>query len=153
MDARTLHALLPVAIAIGLAFSAYAAYESNTPSAQGSCTVNGFISCQKVDQSGFTTTLGIPDYWIGIGGFLALLAVDVPLLRTYKPVFLNVLVGLSVLGLLASIYFGYVELVQIQAFCLVCFGAYLSNVAVLGIALGLVRARRTDATSGAASVA
>jgi len=148
MDARTLHALLPVAIVVGLAFSAYAAYESNTPAAQGSCTVNGFISCQKVDQSGLTTTFGIADYWIGIGGFLALLAVDIPLLRTYKPVYLNALVVLSVLGVLVSLYLGYVELVQIRAVCLICLGSYLSNVVVLGVALALVRARGADAARG-----
>jgi len=142
MDARTLHAMLPIAIVIGLGFSLYSAYESVTPAAQGSCTVNGFFSCQKVDQSAFTTTFGIQDYWFGIIGFAAMLAVDVPLMRTYRRPWLLALAGLSTLGLLVSVYLAYVELVQIQALCLICTGAYLSNVVVWVIAIALVRQQR-----------
>ena len=145
MDARTLHAMVPIAIAVGLAFSAYAWYESVTPAAQGSCTVNGFFSCQKVDQSAFTTTLGVPDYLFGVGGFAAMLVVDVPLLRTYRRPWLLTLAGLSGIGLVLSIYLAWVELAEIRALCLICTGAYLSNVVVFALVATLVRQQRADA--------
>lgn len=144
MDARTLHAVLPVAIVVGLGLSIFAAYESIYPAAEAACNVNGFVSCGKVDQSAHTTTFGIQDYWIGIGGFLALLAVDIPLLRTYKPSLLYTLTGLSALGAAAAVYFGYVELVVIGALCLVCLGTYLANAVVLAAALLLVRQARRE---------
>ena len=153
VDARTLHALLPVAIVIGLAFSGYAAYETLYPAAQASCSVNGFFSCSKVDQSGLTSTFGIPDYAIGVAGFVALLALDVPLLLTYRRGWLYALFGLSTIGLVFSIYLAYVELAEIQALCLICTGAYLSNVVVWAIALGLVRESRSPGDSAASRTA
>ncbi len=144
MDARTLHAILPVAIVAGLALSAFAAYETIYPAAESACSVTSFVSCAKVDQSGLTTTFGIQDYWIGIIGFLVLLAVDIPLYRTYKPMWLYTLLGFSTLGVVAAIYLGYVELVLIGALCLICTGAYLANVVVFGVALALVRKNRRE---------
>lgn len=145
MDARTLHALLPVAILVGLGFSIFAAYETVYPAAEGACSVNAFVSCAKVDQSAYTTTFGIQDYWFGIAGFVLLLAIDVPLLRTYKPMWLNALLVVSGLGVLIAIYLAYVELVVIQALCIICTGAYLSNVVVFLVAVALFRQSRTEA--------
>ncbi len=149
MDARTLHALLPVAIVIGLAFSVFAAYETVYPAAESACSVNAFVSCAKVDQSGQTTTFGIQDYWIGLAGFIVLLAVDIPLFRTWKPTWLYVLFGFSTLGVVAAIYLAYVELVVIGALCLICTGAYLSNVVVFGAAVALLRQSRRERASAA----
>ncbi|HZY93022.1 MAG TPA: vitamin K epoxide reductase family protein [Thermoplasmata archaeon] len=151
MDARTLHALLPVAIIIGLGLSIFAGYETTHPAAEGACSFNGFVSCAKVDQSAHSSTFGVPDYWAGIAGFLVLLAVDVPLLRTYKPVWLYLVLGLSSLGLIAAVYFAYVELVVIGALCIICTGAYLSNVVVFAAALALYRVTRTESSGGARS--
>lgn len=159
MDARTLHALIPIAIVAGLILSGYAWYESTHPSAQGSCSVNSFVSCSKVDTSAHTTTFGIPDYWFGIAGFLALLVVDIPLARTYKPHWLYALFGLSTIGVVLALYLAYVELAIINALCLICTGAYLSNAVVWALALGLVWQHRRpvaadeDEESGGASAA
>jgi uncharacterized membrane protein len=150
MRAETVHALLLMGILVGLAFSVFAAYETTHPSAQGICSVNSWISCQKIDTSGQTTTLGIEDWLWGIGGFVVLLALDIPLYRTWKREWLLPVTALSALGAALSIWFGYVELVIIQGLCLVCLGAYLANVVVLGCAVYLMRlssAERRAATS------
>lgn len=144
MRAETVHSLLLMGILVGLAFSLFAAYETTHPSAQGVCSVNSFISCQKIDTSGHTTTLGIEDWLWGIGGFVVLLALDIPLYRTWKREWLLPVVALSAVGGLLSIWFGYVELVVIQGLCLVCLGAYLSNVVVFGCALYLMRLSASD---------
>jgi len=149
MDARTLHAIIPIAIVAGLALAGYAWYESAVPSAQSSCTVNGFVSCHKVDASGLTTTFGVQDYFIGIGGYLILLLIDIPLLRTYERTWLYLLIGFATLGVGFSLYFAYVELVQIGALCLVCFGSYAPNFLVWVLGLALLRESREPVSDDA----
>ncbi|HYK92912.1 MAG TPA: vitamin K epoxide reductase family protein [Thermoplasmata archaeon] len=148
MDARTLHAILPIAIIIGLGFSIFAAYETVYPAAEGACSLSGFVSCSKVDQSAHTTTFGVQDYWFGIAGFVLLLAVDIPLIRTYRTTWLYALLGLSTIGLVVAVYFAYLELVVIDALCIICTGAYLSNVVVFVVALALFRQSRSELGGG-----
>jgi uncharacterized membrane protein len=139
MKAETVHQLLLLGILVGLAFSIYAGLESVVPALRQSCSVNPTISCAKIDTSGHTTTFGIEDYNWGIGGFVVLLLLDIPLYRTWKPEWLRALTVLSGLGAALSVYFAYVEVVVIQGVCPICLGAYLSNVLVFGCALYLVR--------------
>jgi uncharacterized membrane protein len=145
MRSETLHAILPLAIVAGLAFSLFAAAESVDPALRGICSVSAFISCTKVDQSAYTKTLGIPDFAIGIAGFVVLFALDVQVYRLGRGRWLDALTGLSALGLVLSGYWGYLELGKIDALCIICFGAYLSNLATLAIALLL---RRPSSGSG-----
>jgi uncharacterized membrane protein len=142
--AENLHALVLVALVLGLGASAFAAYESTHPSATSVCSVNSYVSCAKVDQSGQTTTLGVPDWAIGIGGYVAMLALDIPLIRTWRRDLLNGLTLLSLGGVGVSVYFAYVELVRIAALCPVCWSAYLCNLAAFGALLALWVAGRSD---------
>jgi uncharacterized membrane protein len=139
MKAETVHQLLLLGILVGLAFAIYAALESTIPGLQGSCHVNSYISCGKIDNSGHTTTLGIQDYNWGIGGFVVMLLLDIPLYRTWRRDWLQVVTLVSGLGAVLSIYFAYLELFVIQGLCPVCLGAYLSNVAVFACAVYLLR--------------
>lgn len=139
MRAATVHALVLLGACAGLVAAVYAGYESTHPALQGSCTITAFFSCAAVDQSGYTTVLGIQDYWVGIGGFLLLLALDIPLYRTWKRPWLLAVTGVSLLGLGFAAYFAYVELALIHAFCLVCFASYVADAVVAAGALYLVR--------------
>ena len=145
MRSETLHAILPLAIVAGLALSLFAALETIYPSIQGYCSFSVFVSCAKVDQSAHTTTLGVQDYLWGIAGFVVLLALDVQVYRKGRGRWLDALTLLSAAGLALSAYLAWVELGVIGGFCLVCFGAYLSNAITLGIALWL---RRPSSGSG-----
>ena len=145
MRSETLHAILPLAIVAGLALSLFAAAESLDKALQGFCSVNGYVSCSKVDQSAYTTTFGIPDYLFGIGGFVVLFALDVQVFRLGRGRWLDALILVSALGVLFSVYFGYLELGVIKALCLVCFGTYLANVATFVTAILL---RRPSSGSG-----
>jgi uncharacterized membrane protein len=150
--AETVHQLLLLGIILGLAFSLYAGYESTHPAAQGTCTLNGYVSCAKIDTSGHTTTLGIEDWLWGAGGFVLLLLLDIPLYRTWKREWLLPLTALSTVGVLLSLYFAYLEFAVIQGLCIICLGAYLSNVLVFGCAAYLMRlgsAERKAAAAGA----
>jgi uncharacterized membrane protein len=139
MRSETLHAILPLAIVAGLAFSLFAAAESADPALQGICSVNSFISCHKVDVSNYTTTFGIPDYALGIAGFVLLFALDIPVYRLGRGRWLDALTVVSGLGFAFSLYLGYLELVKIGALCLVCFGAYLCNAGTFATAVLLRR--------------
>jgi len=145
MRSETLHAILPLAIIAGLGFSLYAAAETLDPALRSICSVSPFLSCGKVAESKFTTTLGIPDYLWGIGGFVVLFGLDVQVYRLGRGRWLDVLTGVSGLGVAFSAYFAWVELGEIGAFCLVCFASYLCNAAVLVTALWL---RRPSTGSG-----
>ena len=151
MRSETLHAILPLAIVAGLALSIFAAVESVDPALQGICSVNSFISCHKVDASNFTTTFGIPDYLIGIGGFVVMFALDVQVYRVGRGRWLDALTLFSALGLVFSVYFGYLELVKIGALCLVCFSSYFANVAVF-VTAALLR-RPSSGTGRSAGMA
>ncbi|MGC2289376.1 MAG: vitamin K epoxide reductase family protein [Thermoplasmata archaeon] len=145
MRSETLHAILPLAIVAGLAFSLFAAAESLDKSLQGICSVNAIISCHRVDASNYTTTLGIPDYLLGIVGFVVLFVLDVRVYRLGRGRWLDALAVVSAVGLVFSAYLGWLEVGKIGALCLICLGAYLSNAAVLIAALLL---RRPSSGSG-----
>ncbi len=143
MRAETLHALLLLALIVGLGASIFAYAESVDVSLQRDCSVNVFFSCSKVDQSGQTTTLGLPDYAWGIGGFLAMLALDIPLYVSWRASLLRALAALSGLGVLLSADLTYIELVRIDALCPVCLTAYLSNLLAFLLFVALLhRGRR-----------
>ncbi|MGI0131505.1 MAG: vitamin K epoxide reductase family protein [Thermoplasmata archaeon] len=144
MKAENLHALIPVALGAGLLLSIYAAYETVNPAAQSSCSFTAFFSCGKVVESGRTTTLGIADYWYGIGGFLAMIAVDVPLYRTWDRSWLKAFLALSTLGLILSVYLFALETFEIGAICPVCLGTYIANGIALAAAVVLWRNGRPD---------
>ena len=127
MRAESYHALIPVALGAGLLLSIYAGYETTHPALQGSCSFSALFSCAKVDQSAHTTTLGIPDYVIGIAGYVAMIVVDVFLYRSWHRSWLNAFLLLSGLGIAVSAYFAYVEAFEIGAFCPVCLSAYAAN--------------------------
>lgn len=146
VDARTLHRALLLAIVAGLAFSLYAAFEVLDPALQASCSVTPYFSCRAVDQSGYTHLGPLPDWSVGLGGFLLLLALDLPLLSSYDPRLLNGVVAVSAVGAVVALGLGYLELDVIRALCPICLGAYLSDAAVLLLALALVRLRRSLGT-------
>jgi len=153
MRAETLHALLLLSIIVGLGFAVFAYAESVDPALRSSCTVNPFFSCSKIDNSGMTTTLGIQDYAWGIGGFVILLALDIPLFRTWRRDLLTAIVGVSAIGVGLSLYLGYLELAVIQGLCPICLGAYLSDAVAFGSAFRLWWIGRKNAAAETAGPA
>ncbi|HEV2317920.1 MAG TPA: vitamin K epoxide reductase family protein [Thermoplasmata archaeon] len=143
MDARVLHRLLLLSLIVGLAFSSFATFETYYAPLRTSCTINAFFSCGAVDQSSHTTIGPVPDWAIGLGGFVAMLALDVPLIRSYDPRYLYGVLVLATVGLALAIGLGILEVTVIHALCPICLGAYLSDAGAFGVALGLVRMRRS----------
>lgn len=151
--AETAHALVLLALVAGLGLSVYAGYETVNPALQGSCSFTAYFSCAKIDTSGHTTTFGVEDYVWGIAGFVVMLALDIPLYRSWDRRLLEGLTVLSGLGAALSVYFAYVELAVIQGVCVICLGAYLANVVVLAFLLVLVRMGRRERAEASSRVA
>ncbi len=152
-DARVLHRLLFAFVVAGLALSLYATAETLDPALQSSCTVNAFLSCAAVQQSGLTSLGPVPDWAIGVGGFVLLLALDVILLRTYERRWLLAVLAVSAAGLVVAAVLAYIELALIHALCPVCLGTYVADLGVFLVAIGILRLRRNAPVSSGSSSA
>ena len=149
MRTQSVRGVVYLAGGLGLLVSIFAAVEYVEASLRGVCSINQFFSCAVVDESGKTTTLGIPDYLWGIGGYLALmivagLAERRP--RDVRPAYALTLLATGAVAL--SSYFIYVQLAEIHALCVVCASAEtLGGVLWLGsIALAIHTARDARAS-------
>ncbi len=139
---------------LGLLVALFAAAEFYTASLRSVCSINQFFSCATVDRSGRTSTLGIPDYLWGIGGFLALLVVAGLAERRPKEVRYAALLALlatAAVGL--SSYFIYVQLAEIHALCVVCASAETLGGIVWVMSLVLLVKTRRRALGGPPPVA
>lgn len=146
MRTRTLRTLVYVGGALGLIASGYAAAEVYVAGLSQACSVNGVVSCNVILDSGKTTTLGIPDYAFGVAGFVAILVLGILAeQRRRDSRWTYLLAGLTTAGVALSLYFLYVEVVEIGGICPVCVAAYLfGGLAWMG-AIGLVvKAYRRD---------
>jgi len=154
MQTRTVRTVVYLAAGLGLIVALFAAAEFFDASLRGICSLSTFFSCATVDQSGRTTTLFLPDYLWGIGGFLAILvaaglAERSPRSRPWA----FTLLGLTTAGVALSFYLMYVELALIGALCIVCASDYLLGAIAWVGAIALVGRTRTEPGPAAASAA
>lgn len=146
MRTSTVRTVIYLAGGLGLIVSVFTYFESLEASLQSLCTVNAFVSCTAVAKSGKTTLFGIPDSFIGIGGFILLLLVAaIAESRRRELLWPYLLLFLTTGGVALSLYFGYVELGEIHALCLACLTAYLFGFIAWGGTLELVRKVRAKA--------
>lgn len=144
MKTQSVRGVVYLSGGLGLLVAIFAAVEFFEASLRGVCSINQFFSCAVVDESGKTTTFGIPDYLWGIGGFVVLmivagLAERRP--RDVRPAYALTLLATGAVAL--SAYFIYVQLAEIHALCVVCASAEaLGGVLWLGsISLAIHTAR------------
>jgi uncharacterized membrane protein len=148
---RTVRSVIFLAGGIGLLVAIFAAAEFYTASLRSVCSISQFFSCATVDQSGKTTTLGLPDYLWGVGGFVAMLVVAgiaERLPRDVRPAYLLAL--LSTLAVALSGYFIYVQVAEIHALCVVCATAEGFGAIVWVASIELARKTRRKALGLAA---
>ncbi len=96
------------------------------------CTIGG---CESVLNSSYSEILGIP---VSLPGAIYYLIIAVSLfifLDTKKEIFLRVPVFLSVFGLLASLWFSFLQAFVIKAFCPYCAVSALTSFTVFGFAV------------------
>jgi len=150
MRTRTIRSVIYLAAGLGLITSIFTYLEAVEASLQKLCSVNAFVSCSAVANSGKTTLLGIPDSFIGIGGFvLILLVAAVAESRRRELLWPYLLLFVTTAGVALAAYFGYVEIAEIHALCPVCLTAYVFGVVAWGGAIALVLKVRAKARSRA----
>ncbi|HYA54178.1 MAG TPA: vitamin K epoxide reductase family protein [Thermoplasmata archaeon] len=151
MRTRDVRSLIYLAGALGLIVSIYTYIETVYSGLQKTCTVNAYVSCGAVANSGRTTTLGIPDSFIGVGGFVLILVLAaVAESRRRDLLWPNLLVLVTSAGVAFSLYFLYLEVGVIHALCPVCLTAWVFGwIAWFGSIL-LVRKVRAKAQARAA---
>jgi uncharacterized membrane protein len=144
MRNRSLRSLVYFAAALGLVVSLFAAAEFFDAALRSVCSVNSFFSCALIDNSGKTTTLGIPDYLWGIGGFVLIFVAAVLAERRPKDLSRSyLLLGVTSAGLVLSLWLLYVEIGVIGGLCPVCAAAYFFGaLAWVGALLLTLRLRR-----------
>ena len=140
MRTRTLRSVVYLGAGLGLIAALFAAAEVLDPGLASVCSVSSSISCSRVLTSGLTSTLGIPDFAWGIGGFVAILiAAGLAEQRPRDRVRAYGLLGLTTAGVALALYLLYVEVAEIHAICPVCVSAYLLGAVAWVGAIGLVR--------------
>lgn len=103
---------------IGIFDAGYLSYARLTNSALNCSLLEG---CNAVAASPFSVLLGIPLAYLGFLFYTAIFITSLLLLRTPVSRVLRKLVFVLTLGgFLASIYFVYVQMFRIEAFCLYC---------------------------------
>ena len=150
MRTRSIRSVIYLAGGLGLIVSIFTYLEQFEASLLSLCTVNAFISCTAVARSGKTAVLGVPDSFIGIGGFILILVVAaVAEARRRELLWPYLLLFLTTVGVGFSFYFGYVELAEINALCPVCFTAYIFGAVAWVASIALVLKLRAKARARA----
>jgi uncharacterized membrane protein len=150
MRTRDIRSVIYLAGGLGLIVAIYTYLETVQASLQKYCTLNSFVSCGAVANSGKTTVLGVPDSIIGIGGFLLILAVAAIAERRRKELLWpHLLLFITTVGVGFSCYFAYLEFAVIYALCPVCFAAWFCGWVAWGASIALVRKVRAKARSRA----
>ena len=152
MRTRDIRSVIYFAGGLGLIVAIYTYLETVESSLQKYCTINSYVSCGAVANSGRTATLGIPDSFIGIGGFVLVLVVAaIAEQRCRDLLWPYLLLLLTTVGVAFSLYFLYVEIVEINALCPVCLTAWVFGWIAWGASIALVRKVRARAQSRGAS--
>ena len=150
MRTRDIRSVIYLSAGLGLIVSIYAYLETVQASLQKFCTVNAYVSCGAVANSGKTTVLGVPDGLIGIAGFVVILVLSaIAERRRRELLWPNLLLLFTTIGVGFSLYFVVVELAEIHALCPVCFAAWVLGWVAWGATIALVRKVRAKARARA----
>jgi uncharacterized membrane protein len=101
------------------------------------CPIKG---CEVVQKSAYSSILGVPVATVGFFAFLALFGVSAWSTLLERPAGERVVFAVSSLGLLAYVWFTYLELFVIRA---ICFWCVASSLMMLGAWLCSLAALRT----------
>jgi uncharacterized membrane protein len=97
------------------------------------CVNKGGINCTVVQQSAYSKTLGFPDAWMGLLGFIAILGVlmledQVEFLAAYGR---TLVVGMTLFGTMFQTYLAYVEATVLEKWCQWCILSHITITLIL----------------------
>ena len=135
--------LVAVLAAFGVVNSLYLTYQWYDAASSTWCDVSSYFSCTKVRESPYAAIGGIPTATVGIVGFAILLALSVFGLRgrpTLGPWLTDHwLVGFAAVGVGVGTGLTLIEILVIQAICILCIVAFMLGLGIFAAALNLAR--------------
>lgn len=91
------------------------------------CSSGVFADCGKVLSSQYSTVLGVPLALIGFIHYLALTMTIIYVLRRQSRIGMFIILGMSTVGVISSLYFVYLQLFVIHAICQFCMLSALTS--------------------------
>jgi uncharacterized membrane protein len=132
---------------LGLLDASYLALERMIGDTSGFCPTGG--GCTTVQSSAYSALFGIPLAYIGVAGYLTMLALALLALSAERLAGLRVtalLLALAGLGVLFSLYLSYLQVAVIGAICFWCVVSALIELSIWTLALLDWRAERAQET-------
>jgi len=119
--------LLQTIAVIGIVMSLYLLYVRrrlvHDSSYKAVCDISEKMSCTKVAASKYSHLLGVPNAFIGLLFYAAVLVLsDIALTK--------IIFYLSIPAVLATIYLAYLMQFRVKNSCIVCYGTYIANILI-----------------------
>ncbi len=118
---------------IGLAVSVYLTIEHYSANTSLACPATATLNCLKVTTSRWSVIAGVPVAVLGLGFFLVMTALTLPVRRTDP--WHAVRVALAGAGSVMVVYLVYIELFRVDAICLWCTAVHVLTIALLAAVL------------------
>jgi uncharacterized membrane protein len=105
------------------------------------CGIDVIDGCNTVAQSEYSRLLGIPLGLYGLGFYAATFALAAVALAVPARAVMRLMLLLSGLGLIASVYFLYLQLFVINALCIYCVASFVIAILLFGLIVVFSRMR------------
>ncbi|MGQ0797514.1 MAG: vitamin K epoxide reductase family protein, partial [Methanobacteriota archaeon] len=129
--------------AFGIAVSGYLTWQWYEAASATWCDLDAYFSCSRIRESPWASIGGVPTAALGIGGFGTLLALSAARLAGRERLgpwrIGRSILALAGAGVAVGAALTLVELVVIQAVCILCAFAFALGVAVFAVAVPLAR--------------
>lgn len=109
------------------------------PGHKSFCNVSATVNCDAVAQSSYSTLLGLPLSVWGMLGYTATLILAIWSVRSRRPAAAASLWILGVVCTASALALAAISAFALHSWCLLCMGSWAVDVALLGVAVGLVR--------------
>jgi len=109
------------------------------------CTITA--GCEKVTTSSYATVAGIPVALLGALYYFSIFFLSLVYLSSGKPILFKLFTRSSIIGVVASFWFVYVQLFILHALCIYCLFSAATSTALFILALLMVRVSRANQRS------
>ncbi len=138
MTRSVLFSVFLVLALLGIGDSFYLAESAITDTALV-CEIDGFDGCNVVAQSPYAHLFGIPLGVYGVVFYISVFVLAIAVMIISRRFWYRLLIGLSFVGVLASLYFLAIQLFLIQATCVYCLGSALITFLMFPLSLWLYK--------------
>jgi uncharacterized membrane protein len=135
---------------LGVADSTYLSITHFDPQVL-SCSTRGFVDCLAVTQSAQSRILGIPVAFLGLGFYVVMTAINLPMLwrkNDYRVA--QVRLAMTVIGMVMVIWLFFAELFIIKNLCEYCTGVHIVTFLLFALVVSTMPSRVPGRADGPA---